>query len=191
MPFQSLTFSVHDSIYGVYAMPNIFRVSKTFWHSCVTTRKERTHLNTTMLKYNHANFTDAPLGLSLAPCLFLVSPILYVTVIAIRRLYLSPLAKIPGPKLAALTQWYETYLEIVKSGGGQFLFEYQKWHEQYGNNPFHSTRIGDVAHSRGLLWACSDHSQVLLFGSVRVKSTSRILITTKTYIVSRTRSLSD
>lgn len=45
---------------------------------------------------------------------------LYVIVLAIWRLYFSPLTKIPGPKLAALTQWYETYLEIFKREGGQF-----------------------------------------------------------------------
>ena len=58
---------------------------------------------------------------------------LYTLSVAVWRVYLSPLAKIPGPKLAALTGWYETYLELVKDGGGRFLFEYRKWHEQYGN----------------------------------------------------------
>ena len=62
----------------------------------------------------------------------LASITLYGIVLVVWRLYLSPLAQIPGPKLAALTQWYETYLEIVKGGGGQFLFEYRKWHEKYG-----------------------------------------------------------
>ena len=57
---------------------------------------------------------------------------IYVAILALWRLYFSPLAKIPGPKLAALTQWYETYLEIFKGGGGQFLFEYRRWHERYG-----------------------------------------------------------
>ena len=66
------------------------------------------------------------------PILAVGSLISYLVVLAVWRLYLSPLAKIPGPKLAALTQWYETYLEIVKDGGVQFLFEYRKWHEQYG-----------------------------------------------------------
>ena len=59
--------------------------------------------------------------------------LLYGTALVVWRLYLSPLAKFPGPKLAAVTQWYETYFEIWKDGGGQFLFEYRKWHEQYGH----------------------------------------------------------
>lgn len=36
--------------------------------------------------------------------------ILYTVYGAIYRLYLSPVAKFPGPKLAALTFWYEFYL---------------------------------------------------------------------------------
>lgn len=60
--------------------------------------------------------------------------VFYGLTLGIWRLYFSPLAKFPGPKLAALTQWYETYLEMIKGGGGQFLFEYRKWHEQYGEN---------------------------------------------------------
>ena len=57
--------------------------------------------------------------------------LLYLLGLGIYRLYLHPLAKFPGPKLAALTQWVETYHEL-KSPGGQFIWVYQKWHEQYG-----------------------------------------------------------
>ena len=57
---------------------------------------------------------------------------LYLLALAIYRLYLSPLAKFPGPKLAALTQWVETYHEL-SNPGGHFIWVYQKWHEQYGS----------------------------------------------------------
>lgn len=57
---------------------------------------------------------------------------LYVVALCFYRLYLSPLAQFPGPRLAALTQWVETYYELLKGDGGQFAFEYAKWHEQYG-----------------------------------------------------------
>ncbi|KAF2970304.1 hypothetical protein GQX73_g3287 [Xylaria multiplex] len=42
------------------------------------------------------------------------------------------LGTVPGPTLAALTQWVEIYYECFKSPGGQFMWEYQKWHEKYG-----------------------------------------------------------
>ena len=70
-------------------------------------------------------------SLSTLPVL-LVALVVYVAVVSIWRVYLSPLAKIPGPKLAALTGWYETYLDLVKDQGGRFIFEYQRWHEKYG-----------------------------------------------------------
>lgn len=56
---------------------------------------------------------------------------LYFLALGIYRLYFHPLAKFPGPKLAALTQWVETYHELRKPGG-QFIWVYKKWHEQYG-----------------------------------------------------------
>lgn len=50
--------------------------------------------------------------------------------LAIYRLYLHPLAKFPGPKLAALSKWYEAYYEIVLNG--QFTFHIEDLHRKYG-----------------------------------------------------------
>ena len=48
----------------------------------------------------------------------------------IYRLFLSPLAKIPGPKLAALTSWYEFYYDVVQPG--QYVFKIKDMHKKYG-----------------------------------------------------------
>ncbi|KAI0420251.1 cytochrome P450 [Xylaria grammica] len=46
------------------------------------------------------------------------------------RLYLSPLAKFPGPKLAAATGWYEFYYDYWLNG--QYIFEIERMHKRYG-----------------------------------------------------------
>lgn len=54
----------------------------------------------------------------------------YLIALAIYRLYLSPLSKFPGPKLAAFTKWYEFYYDVVLQG--QFTFQIEKMHKNYG-----------------------------------------------------------
>ena len=54
--------------------------------------------------------------------------------LSLYRLFFSPLAGFPGPKLAALTQWYEFYWNVVKQG--QFTFHLQDLHDKYGRPDF-------------------------------------------------------
>ncbi|MCJ1398638.1 hypothetical protein MMC11_001838 [Xylographa trunciseda] len=54
----------------------------------------------------------------------------YVFSLAVSRLYLSPISKFPGPKLAALTLWYEFYYDVVLHG--QYAFHIRGLHEKYG-----------------------------------------------------------
>lgn len=56
--------------------------------------------------------------------------VVYLIGLSCYRLVFSPLAKFPGPKLAALTLWYEFYYDVVKRG--QYLFRIRDMHEQYG-----------------------------------------------------------
>lgn len=57
--------------------------------------------------------------------LFSVSIILY-------RLLFHPLARFPGPKIAAATYWYEFYFDIIKKPGGQYMYRLQDLHRKYG-----------------------------------------------------------
>lgn len=56
----------------------------------------------------------------------------WLVTLAIYRLYLHPLARagFPGPKLAALTTWYEAYYDIVHKG--QYIFQIEHMHKKYG-----------------------------------------------------------
>lgn len=69
--------------------------------------------------------------LSLPFLLFLlVTFFAYCTSLAVYRLYFSPLAKFPGPKLAALTLWYEFYYDVIKRG--RYTWKIAELHERHG-----------------------------------------------------------
>lgn len=66
------------------------------------------------------NFVSGSISLVL---LYFVSKTIYY-------LYLSPISKIPGPKLAAATWWYEYYHDVVTYG--KYVFKVMDMHKEYG-----------------------------------------------------------
>jgi hypothetical protein len=70
------------------------------------------------------------------PVILAVSLFLYALGLLVYRLYLHPLAKFPGPKLAAVTSFYEGYFEIVLKG--QYSRQISKLHDEYGEYLVHS-----------------------------------------------------
>ncbi|EXJ85668.1 hypothetical protein A1O1_06034 [Capronia coronata CBS 617.96] len=56
--------------------------------------------------------------------------VFYVVGLSLYRIYLSPVAHVPGPWLAKATYWYEFYYDVVQQG--QYTFKIKQLHEQYG-----------------------------------------------------------
>lgn len=44
--------------------------------------------------------------------------------------FIHPLSGFPGPKLAAVSRWYEAYYDVVQNG--QYTFKILKLHKEYG-----------------------------------------------------------
>ncbi|KAI9678375.1 MAG: hypothetical protein M1822_008021 [Bathelium mastoideum] len=66
---------------------------------------------------------------SLALAVF-ATTLLYAVSISCYRLYLCPLASIPGPRLAALTYWYECFYDVWRPA--QYVFKIRELHQRYG-----------------------------------------------------------
>lgn len=65
--------------------------------------------------------------------LLLVFFVFYVLGLYVYRIYYDPLSKIPGPKLAAASLWYEFYYDVVKQG--QYTWKIWEMHDKYGIYP--------------------------------------------------------
>lgn len=69
-----------------------------------------------------------PTNITLAVSIFLA----WKASVYLYRLYFSPLAGFPGPRLAAATWLYEFYYDVLKPGGGLYIWKIQELHERYG-----------------------------------------------------------
>jgi len=56
----------------------------------------------------------------------------YVIGTIIYNLYFHPLAKFPGPRLAAASHFYEAYYDLIHNGGAQYASKVRQMHAQYG-----------------------------------------------------------
>lgn len=56
----------------------------------------------------------------------------YLGALMIYRLVLSPIAKFPGPRLAAVSNWYEFYYDVIRKG--HFTAHIQQLHKKYGES---------------------------------------------------------
>ncbi|KAI5922014.1 trichodiene oxygenase [Camillea tinctor] len=63
-----------------------------------------------------------------------VAVVVYYANLASYRLYLHPLAKSPGPKIAAISRWYEAHYDLILDG--QYTFKFEKMHKQYGPDKY-------------------------------------------------------
>lgn len=96
---------------------------------------------------------------------------------AIRRLFFHPLAHIPGPRLAALTWWYEFYFDAIQPG--RYVFKIQELHKRYGK----PDRCARAVHSAAFtdLPTLQDQSS----GSPRTRFTSPMLDSSTPYMLLR------
>ena len=67
-----------------------------------------------------------PAAFALVLVLIAISAIILVAY----RFYLSPLAQIPGPKIAAVSGLYEFYFDCLL--GGKYFIEIERMHNVYG-----------------------------------------------------------
>lgn len=87
------------------------------------------------------NIDPVLLALKLGLVLFYGS-LIYALFTTIDRLFLSPLAAFPGPKLAALSNWYEFYYDVIQQG--QFTVKIQELHKKYGMSARAPDQVKDI-----------------------------------------------
>ena len=57
------------------------------------------------------------------------------------NIYYHPLSKFPGPKIAGATRLYQSYFDVLKKHGGQYVYEIERLHRIYGKSNIWASRI--------------------------------------------------
>ena len=73
--------------------------------------------------------------------LILASFTLFLLTVVIYRLFFHPLCHFSGPKLAAATELYQVYFDVVK--GGELLNHLRQLHREYGERTVKSIILSD------------------------------------------------
>ena len=58
--------------------------------------------------------------------------VVYIIGLYLYRMFLDPLSKFPGPKMAAATLWYEFYYDVIKKG--RYTWKIAEMHDKYGTS---------------------------------------------------------
>jgi hypothetical protein len=105
-------------------------------------RQIQTHNHASRLKLTAINM-ERPV----IPSLLLTALLTYFAFKWVYRLYFHPLAKFPGPWLAAVSTWYEGYYDIVKKG--RYIFEVEKMHQSHGLSQLLYPGCSNIMHLQG------------------------------------------
>ena len=73
-------------------------------------------------------------GRGILAIILILASLVAVLATIIYRLVLHPLAQFPGPKLAAVTGWYETYYDCFLLG--KFSNHVDQLHQKYGKKSY-------------------------------------------------------
>src|SRR6186713_695109 len=79
---------------------------------------------------NLSPMSDDRVPITRVVVLLVAASIMYTIHLALARLVFSPIAKFPGPKLAAFSFWYEFFYDVVQ--GGQYTWKIEELHKKYG-----------------------------------------------------------
>ncbi|KAF7917956.1 uncharacterized protein EAE98_009984 [Botrytis deweyae] len=79
-------------------------------------------------QWRYSTSSHIPLSLQI----IVISVVVTSLCCAFRRLYFHPLSKIPGPRLAAATSWYEFYYNFIRDG--IYAKKFEKMHTEYNSS---------------------------------------------------------